>query len=135
MIHVLAFLLSWLSGVLVILITAFYSYDQFTIIDITSFAVFTFAGFLLLFLLIYLIVLRTIAKQIGSKQQFIYLPLLFSLFANLPAYIVIWINTPALYSSAEATLFTIGMLTSGLVFGLFRAWKNKISGAGYEYKR
>jgi|SRR5688572_11639905 len=134
MIYVLAFLFSWLSGLLVILITAFYSYDQFSIVDITSFAVFTFAAFLILFLLIYLIVLRTIAKQVRGKQQFIYFPLLFSLFANLPAYVVIWINTPALYSGVEATLFTIGMLTSGLVFGLFRAWQNNISGAGYKYK-
>jgi hypothetical protein len=110
---------------LVILIAAFFKYDQFSIIDITSFAVFTFAGFLILFLVIYLIVLRTVTKKITYKQ-FIYFPLLFALLANIPAYIVIWINTPELYGSGEATLFTIGILTSGLVFGLFRAWKNKM---------
>ena len=126
MLYFLSFLLSWLSGMLVILIMAFYSYDQFSIIDITSFAVFTFAGFLILFLLVYLIILKTIKRKIAVSKQFIYFPLLFGILANLPAYIVIWLNTPALYGNEEATLFTIGILTSGLVFGLFRAWKNKI---------
>ena len=127
MIYFLSFLLSWLSGMLVILITAFFQYDQFSMIDITSFAVFTFAGFLILFLAIYLITLRTISKKVAGNKQFIYFPLLFALLANMPAYIVIWINAPALYGSGEATLFTIGMLASGLVSGLFWAWKNKIS--------
>jgi uncharacterized membrane protein YciS (DUF1049 family) len=30
-----------------------------------------------------------------------------------------------LYGSSEATLFILGFLTSGLVFGSFWAWKNK----------
>jgi heme/copper-type cytochrome/quinol oxidase subunit 2 len=126
MFYFLSSLLSWLSGMLIILITAFFKYDQFSIIDITSFAVFTFVGFLILFLMIYFILLRTIAKKVAVSKQFIYFPFLFALLANLPAYIVIWLNTPALYGSGEATLFTIGILTSGLVFGLFWAWKNKM---------
>ena len=128
MLYILSFLLSWLSGMLAILITAFFSYDQFSVQDITSFAVFTFAGFLILFLLIYLIVLKTISKKITGSKQFIYFPLIFSLLANLPVYILIWKNTPGLYGNAEATLFTFNFLTNGFVFGIFWAWKNKMPG-------
>ena len=70
MFYVLSFLLSWLFGMLSILITAFFTYDQFSVIDITSFAVFTLAGFLILFLFIYLITLRIIRKRITTKQLF-----------------------------------------------------------------
>ncbi len=128
MLYLLSFFLSWLSGMLTILITAFFSYDQFSIIDISSFAVLTFVGYLILFLLIYLVVLRIANKKIGVVKQFIYFPLIFSLPANLPVYFLIWINNGNLYGSSEATLFTIGFLSSGLVFGLFWAWKNKIVG-------
>ena len=126
MLYFLSFLLSWLSGMLAILIAAFYSYDQFSIIDITSFAVMTFVGFLILFLLIYLFVLKTANKKIAEPKQFIYFPLLFSLLANLPAYLLIWKNIGNYYGTGEATLFILGFLTSGLVFGLFWAWKNKM---------
>jgi len=127
MLHILSFLLSWLSGMLVILVTAFYSYDQFSIIDIASFAVMTFVSFLLMFLLIYSFVLKTIAKKITGSKQFIYFPLIFSLLANLPVYFIIWKNTGNYYGKGEATLFTLGFLTSGFVFGLFCAWKNKMA--------
>ena len=125
MLYILSFLLSWLSGMLVILITAFYSYDQFSIVDITSFAVRTFFGFLIMFLLIYLLILRTINKKIVGLKQFIYFPLIFSFLANLPVYFLIGINIGNYYGTGEATLFILGFLTSGLVFGLFWAWKNK----------
>ena len=128
MLYILSFLLSWLSGMLVILITAFFSYDQFSMIDIVSFAIMTFAGFLILFLLIYLIVLKVINNRLGGSKQFIYFPIIFSLLANLPAYFLIWKNMGDLYGSSEATLFTLGFLTSGFVFGLLWAWKNKIVG-------
>ena len=126
MLYVLSFLLSWLSGMLVILIAAFFSYDQFSMIDIASFATITFAGFLILFLLIYLVAIRIVNKRIVGNKQFIYFPIIFSLLVNLPAYFLIWKNMGGLYGSSEATLFTIGFLTSGFVFGLFHAWKNKI---------
>lgn len=126
MLYVLSFFLSWLSGMLTILIVAFFSYDQFSIIDISSFAVLTFAGFLILFLLVYLIVLRIVNKKIGVSKQFVYLPLIFSMLANLPVYFLIWKNMGDLYGNSEATLFTLGFMTSGLVFGFFRAWKNKM---------
>ena len=126
MLYILSFLLSWLSGMLVILITAFFSYDQFSMIDIVSFAMMTFAGFLILFLLIYLIVLKLISNKIAGSKQFIYFPIIFSLLANLPAYFLIWKNMGDLYGSSEASLFTLGFLTSGFVFGLFWAWKNKM---------
>ena len=128
MLYILSFLLSWLSGMLVILITAFFSYDQFSMIDIVSFAMMTFAGFLILFLLIYLIVLKVISNKIPGSKQFIYFPIIFSLLANLPVYFLIWKNMGDLYGSSEATLFVLGFLTSGFVFGLFWAWKNKIVG-------
>jgi len=126
MLYILSFLLSWLSGMLVILISAFFSYDQFSIQDITSFAILTFAGFVILFLLIYLFLLKMINKKVTGNKQFIYLPAIFSLFANLPVYFIIWKNMPALYGNAEATLFSFSFLTSGVVFGLFWAWKNKM---------
>jgi hypothetical protein len=111
---------------LVILISAFFSYDQFSMIDIVSFAMMTFAGFLILFLLIYLIVLKVINNKIADSKQFIYFPIIFSLLANLPVYFLIWKNMGDLYGSSEATLFILGFLTSGFVFGLFWAWKNKM---------
>ena len=126
MLYVLSFLLSWLSGMLVILLTAFFSYDQFSMIDIASFATLTFAGFLILFLLIYLVAIRIVNKRIVGNKQFIYFPIIFSLLINLPAYFLIWKNMGDLYGSSEATLFISGFLTSGLVFGLLSAWKNKI---------
>jgi len=126
MLYAISFLLSWLSGMLVILGTAFFSYDQFSMIDIATFAVLTFAGFLTLFLLIYLVALRMVNKKIVIAKQFIYFPIIFSLLANLPVYFLIWKKTGNLYGSSEATLFTLGFLTSGFVFGLFWAWKNKI---------
>ena len=126
MLYILSFLLSWLSGMLVILISAFFSYDQFSIQDITSFAILTFAGFVILFLLIYLFLLKMINKKVTGNKQFIYFPVIFSLFANLPVYFIAWKNTPALYGNGEATLFTFSFLTSGFVFGLFWAWKNKM---------
>ena len=128
MLYILSFLLSWLSGMLVILITAFFSYDQFSMIDIVSFAMMTFAGFLILFLLIYLIVLKVISNRIAGSKQFIYFRIIFSLLANLPVYFLIWKNMGDLYGSSEATLFALGFLTSGFVFGLFWAWKNKVVG-------
>ena len=126
MLYFLSFLLSWLSGMLTILIIAFFKYDEFSLIDIVSFATLCFAGFLLLFLLIYVIVLKVIHNKIVGTKQFIYFPVIFSLLANLPVYFLIWKNMGDLYSSSEATLFTLGFLTSGFVFGLFWAWKNKI---------
>lgn len=126
MLHVLSFLLSWLCGMLVILATAFYSYDQFSIIDISSFAVMTFVSFLVLFLVIYFLVLKKINKRISGGKQFIYFPLVFSLLANLPMYFIIWKNVGNYYGKSEATLFTLGFLTSGIVFGLFGAWENKM---------
>jgi hypothetical protein len=126
MLYVLSFLLSWLSGMLVILVTAFFSYDQFSMIDIVSFAMLTFAGSLILFLSTYLFVLRIVNKKIVGSKQFIYFPIIFPLLANLPAYFIIWKNTGDLYGSNETTLLILAFLTSGFVFGLFRAWENKI---------
>ena len=125
MLYTLSFLLSWLSGLLVILITAFFSYDEFSIIDIASFAVLTFAGLLILFLTTYLFTLRIVHKKIDRKA-FICIPIIFSFLSNLPVYVLIWKNMGDLYGSSEAILFTIGFFTSGFVVGLFWAWKNKM---------
>jgi len=126
MLYILSFLLSWLSGMLVILTTACSLDDQFSLVDIISFAVMTFFGFLIMFLLIYLPVLRMSNKKIITLNEFIYFPLLFALLANLPIYFLICVNTGKYYGTNEATLFIVGFLTSGLVFGLFCAWKNKM---------
>jgi len=126
MLYFLSFLLSWLSGMLAILIAAFFSYDEFSLIDVTSFAMLTFAGFLVLFLLIYLVTLRIVNKKIVNDKQFIFFPIIFALLANLPVYFLIWKNMRDLYGSSEAALFTLGFFTSGFVFGLFWAWKNKV---------
>lgn len=126
MLNLLSFFLSWLSGMLAILITAFFSYNEFSLIDMTSFAILTFAGFLVVFLLIYLVTLRIANKKITSGKQFIFFPAIFSLIANVPVYFLIWKNMGDLYGSSEATLFTIGFFASGFVYGLFRAWKNKM---------
>ena len=126
MLYVLSFILSWLCGMLAILIIAFFSYDQFSIIDILSFATITFAGYLILFLMIYLIILRIVNKKIAIKKQLFSFPLVFSLLANLPAYYLIWKNMGDAYGPGEAKLFILGFLTSGIAFGLFWAWKNKI---------
>jgi len=131
MFYALSFLLSWFCGMLVILITAFFSYDQFGIVDITSFAVFTLAGFLILFFIIYLPVLKIISKKLTDKQ-FLFYPLIFLLATNLPVYIIIWINTPALYGKGEATLFTLGFITIGFVFGSVWAWKKRIEGSRHK---
>jgi len=127
MFYFLSFLLSWLCGMLSILVTAFFMYDQFSIIDITSFAVLTFADFIILFLLIYLIVLRVIRKNVTGRQ-FIFYPVIFSVLANLPAYFLIWKNTPELYGRGEANLFTLCFVIIGLVFGALWAWRNKAQG-------
>jgi len=126
MLYILSFLLSWLSGMLVILVTAFFSYDQLSMIDIASFATLTFAGLLIIFLLMYLFTLRIVNKKIVGAKQFIYFPIIFSLLTNLPVYFLIWKDMGDLYGSSEATLFTLGFFTSGFVFGLFWAWKNKM---------
>ncbi|HET9746651.1 MAG TPA: hypothetical protein VFP97_13120 [Chitinophagaceae bacterium] len=125
--YVLSFLLSWLSGCLVILISAFFAYDHFSLIDITIFAIFTFLGFLILFLLIYILLLSIAVKKISAKP-FLSYPMLFAVPANLPAYFLIWGNTPRLYGQAEATLFTLGFTTMGLIFGTWWAWRNKTQG-------
>ena len=131
MFYVLSFLLSWLCGILVILVSAFFTYDQFSIIDITSFAVFTFAGFLILFLLIYLLVLKIVTKKIPGKQ-FLFYPLVFAGLANPPTYFIIWKNTPELYGKGEASLFTLGFIAMGLVFGMLWAWRSKIQGTRFK---
>jgi hypothetical protein len=133
MLYFLSSLLSWLSGMLAILITAFLSYDQFSIVDITSFAVMTFFGFLIMFILVYLLVLRAINKKIAGRKQFIYFPLIFSLAANLPAYLLIWNNIGNYYGTGEATLFILAFFTNGLVFGLFWAWKNNSLAKKHSY--
>ena len=124
MLYILSFLLSWLCGMLAILIAAFFSYDQFSIIDITSFAVITFVGFLILFLLIYLPALKLMSKKISTGNQFLFFPLIFVLFANLPAYFLTWKNMGDLYGRSEAIFFVTSFIISGLVFGILMAWKN-----------
>lgn len=124
MLYILSFLLSWLCGMLTILITAFFTYDHFSIIDITSFAVITFVGYLILFLVLYLPAVNISSKKIEIQTRFLYLPMILILIANLPAYFFIWKNTGDLYEFTEAILFVISLIASSLVFGSIIAWKN-----------
>lgn len=125
MIFLLSFLLSWLSGLLVVLVVAFFSYDDFSIVDITSFAVFTLAGCLILIPLIYSFVIKFLKRKTGGRWQFFYFPASLVLLANLPMYIIILLNTNNLYGPSEALLFTFCFATTGLVFGVCMARKNK----------
>lgn len=124
MLYILSFLLSWLCGMLSILIAAFFYYDQFNIIDITSFAALTFSGLLILFLLIYLPSLNLLKKKIDTRNQFLFFPLILVVFANLPAYFLIWKNMGDLYGQMDAFFFMLGSIVSGLTFGILMAWKN-----------
>lgn len=124
MLYILSFLLSWLCGMLVILIAAFFSYDQLSIIDIISFTVITLAGFTTLFVLTYLPALNLLMKKIDNRNQFLFFPLILVVFANLPAYFLIWKNMGDLYGQSEAFFFVLSFITSALVFGILMAWKN-----------
>jgi len=128
MIFLLIFFLSWLSGLFVILLIAFILYDSFSIIDITSFAVFTFVGCLIVIPLIYLLVLKYSKRKITGKKQFIYFPASLALLANLPVYFIIWLNTNDLYGKNEAFLFFTAFFTTAIVFGIAWAWKEKVLG-------
>ena len=126
LIYFLSFLLSWLCGMLVILTTSFFSYEEFSIIDITSFAILTFIGFLILLLAIYSPLLILLRKRIFITNLFIYYPITLICIANLPAYFLIWRYNGDLYGRSEAFLFTTSFITSAFVFGLCMAWKNKV---------
>ena len=103
----------------------FFAYDQFSMIDIVSFATMTFAGFLILFLLIYLIVLKL--KIIRSQEtNNSFTSRSFFLCLQTSCLFSYRKNMGDLYGRSEATLFITGFLTSGFVFGLFWAWKNKL---------
>lgn len=68
-----------------------------------------------------------VIKKIAGRQVLLF-PLVFSLPANMPAYFITWKNTPEFYGKGEATLFTSGIMTMGLVFGTLWAWRNKVPG-------
>ena len=125
MIILLSFLLSWLSGMFVILVAAFISYEQFGIIDITSFTVLTLAGCIIVIPLIYLPVLKFLNRIVNADKQFIWFPACLILLANLPVYFIIWLKNNDLYGWSEAVLFMLGFVITALIFGLCMAWKNK----------
>src|SRR4030095_10779158 len=124
MIFGLIFLLSWLSGLFVIYLLAFFSYESFNVIDIASFAVFTFTDCIVVMPVFYLFILRWMSKRIIGNKKFIYFPAALLLLANLPAYLSIWYGTNDFFGRSEALLFYLGFCTIALVFGLAWAWKN-----------
>jgi hypothetical protein len=126
MIFVLVFLLSWLSGLLIIFLFAFLSYESFSVVDITSFAVFTLVGCIVLIPIFYRLVLKWLNRKINPDKRFFYFPAALILVANLPAYFIIWKETNDLYGQGEALLFYLGFCTIALVFGISWAWKNNI---------
>ncbi len=128
MLFVLFFLLSWLSGLLTVLLVAFITYEQFSIIDITSFAVFLFIGSLLLIPIVYYPLLKWLGRKIGVNKMIGY-PLLLVFLANLPVYYIIWLKEGDLYGKDEAFLFFLAFIVTGLVFGMASAWKKlKVEG-------
>jgi len=125
MIFLLSFLISWLSGMFMILMLAFFSYEQFSIIDITSFAVLMLAGCIIVIPLLYLFFLKFLEKRICGNKQFICFPATLILLANLPVYYITWSKINDLYGKSEGLLLVSGFVTTGLMFGLLWAWKNK----------
>ena len=123
-IFILLFLLSWLGGLLILLLAAFLSYEFLSVVDITSFAVFLLAGCLILLPGIYLPVLKLLSRII-KKNQILYFPVFLTLLANLPVYFLIWLKTYDLYGKSEAILFYAAFLTIGIIFGTGWAWKRK----------
>src|SRR5688500_18174810 len=123
-IFILLFLLSWVGGLLILLLAAFLSYEFLSVVDITSFAVFLLAGCLILLPGIYLPVLNLLCRNI-KKNQIFYLPVILTLLVNLPVYFLIWLKTYDLYGKSEAILFYAAFLTIGIIFGMGWAWKNK----------
>jgi hypothetical protein len=126
MIFILVLLLSWLSGLLVIFLFAFSSYESFSIVDVTSFAVFTLAECIILIPIFYLLLLKWLNKKITATKRFFYFPIALILIANLPAYFIIWKETNDLYGQSEATLFYLGSCTIAFVFGISWAWQNNV---------
>ena len=124
MIFFLRFLLSWCSGLLMLLLAAFACYDFFSIVDITSFAVFTLAGSIIAIPLLYLATLKFLSKKITGRKQFAWFPLILVLIANLPVYVIIGISINRYYGQGEALLFFLAFITIAAVFGLSSAFKN-----------
>ena len=110
---------------LVVYLLAFSIYDSFSIIDISSFAVFTFAGCLIVIPLIYLVALKYSKRKITGRKQFIYFPAILSILANIPVYLIIWLNSNDLYGRDEAFLFFTAFFTTAIIFGIAWAWKEK----------
>jgi hypothetical protein len=126
MIFLLSFLLSWFSGLLVILVFAFVSYEEFSIIDITSFAVLTLVISVLVISFLYQLTLKVFRKLVNERNLFIYCPAILILLANIPVYFAIWLKEGDLYGKEEAKLFTLCFITTAAVFGCCMAWKNKM---------
>ena len=124
MIFFLSFLLSWCSGFLMTLLIAFGYYDYFGVVDILSFAVFTFVASIVIIHFLYLTTLKFLSKTIKERKQFTWFPSILVLVTNLPVYIIIWLNINNLYGKAEAMLFILAFVTIAIVFGLSWAWKN-----------
>jgi hypothetical protein len=110
----------------VILIVSFISLESFSIVDITSFAVFTLTGCLIVIPIFYLLTLKYLGNKINSIKKFIWYPALLILIANLPVYFMIWLKTNDLYGKNEAFLFLYAFITTAFVFGISLAWKSNI---------
>jgi len=126
MIFILSFLLSWFCGLFVIYVFAFISYEEFSIIDITSFAVLTLVSSLLIIPVLYQLLLKVFRKWTSGKNLFTFYPAILTLLANVPVYFIIWLETGDLYGREEAKLFTFCFITTAIVFGSCMAWKDNV---------
>jgi hypothetical protein len=122
LIYLLAFLLSWLCGLFVILVSSFLVYEEFSIVDIASFGFLSFAVSLVLVPLVYRFTLKLFFRKIIRTNQFIYFPVTLILVSNLPVYFLLWYNTGDLFGPGEAFLLALCFIITAVVYGLCAAW-------------
>lgn len=126
MIKLLSFLLSWLFGLLAILLFSFYFYNYLSLIDILSFSIITLFSFTVTVILFYSTIIYFFKRIIGKKN----IPYLYYIFltsiTNIPSYFVIWLYKDDAYGDAEAILLVLFFFCAGIVYGSCLKWKNKL---------
>lgn len=115
--------LSWLSGYFTILVSAFFLYDEFGIVDAMTFLVFMLTGATIL-VLVYYPFLKIMERRSIPQHRITY-PFLLTTVANIPIYILIVLNGGEFYQAIETWLFAGAFVVFGLVFGGFW-WMGKV---------
>lgn len=126
LIHLLAFLLSWLCGLFVILVSSFLAYEVLSMVDIASFAFLSFGVSLVLVPLVYRFTLKLFFRKITGRNQFINFPATLIFISNLPVYFLLWYNTGDLFGPSETLLFVLCFITMAVVYGLCVGWIHRM---------